>query len=41
MEKIVEQLEFAIEQHPSFIKVPTEEYLKFKKSRNKQREFGL
>ncbi len=39
VEKIVEQLEFAIEQHPSFIKVPTEEYLKFKKSRNKQREF--
>jgi len=39
IEKIVEQLEFAIEQHPSFIKVPTEEYLKQKKERNKQREF--
>ena len=39
IEKIVELLEFAIEQHPSFIKVPTEEYLKQKKQRNKQREF--
>jgi len=39
VEKIVEQLEFAIEQHPSFIKVPTEEYLKQKKERNKKREF--
>ncbi|MEZ7838094.1 MAG: lysophospholipid acyltransferase family protein [Flavobacteriales bacterium] len=39
VEKIVEQLEYAIEQHPSFIKVPTEEYLKQKKERNKKREF--
>ena len=39
IEKIVEQLEFAIEQHPSFIKVPTEDYVKLKKERNKQREF--
>ena len=39
VDKIVEQLEYAIEQHPSFIKVPTEEYLKQKKERNKKREF--
>ncbi len=37
--KIVEQLEFAIEQHSSFLKVPTEEYLKQKEERNKKREF--
>ena len=39
VDKIVELLEFAIEQHPSFIKVPTEEYLKLKLARNKKREF--
>ena len=39
VDKIVEILEFAIEQHPSFIKVPTEEYLKLKRTRNKKREF--
>lgn len=39
VEKIVEQLEYAIEQHPSFIKVPTDEYLKQTKERNKKREF--
>lgn len=39
IDKIVEQLEYAIEQHPSFIKVPTEEYLKQKTERNKKREF--
>jgi len=39
VEKIVEQLEYAIEQHPSFLKVPTEEYLKLKNERNKKREF--
>ena len=39
VDKIVELLEFAIEQHPSFIKVPTEEYLKLKRARNKKREF--
>jgi hypothetical protein len=39
VDKIVELLEFAIEQHPSFIKVPTEEYLKLKLERNKKREF--
>ena len=39
VDKIVELLEFAIEQHPSFIKVPTEEYLKLKRERNKKREF--
>lgn len=38
-DKIVEQLEYAIEQHPSFLKVPTEEYVKLKKERNKKREF--
>ena len=39
IDKIVEQLEFAIEQHSSFLKVPTEAYLKQKQKRNKQREF--
>ena len=39
VDKIVELLEFAIEQHPSFIKVPKEEYLKLKLARNKKREF--
>lgn len=39
VDKIVELLEFAIEQHPSFIKVPTDEYLKLKRERNKKREF--
>ena len=39
IDKIVELLEFAIEQHPSFIKVPKEEYLKLKLARNKKREF--
>ena len=39
VDKIVEQLEYAIEQHPSFIKVPTGDYLKQKKERNKKREF--
>lgn len=39
IDKIVEQLEYVIEQHPSFIKVPTEEYLKLKEERNKKREF--
>ena len=39
VDKIVEQLEYAIEQHPSFIKVPTEQYLKMKTERNKKREF--
>jgi 1-acyl-sn-glycerol-3-phosphate acyltransferase len=39
IDKIVEQLEFAIEQHPSFIKVPTAEYIKLKRERNKKREF--
>ena len=39
VDKIVELLEFAIEQHPSFIKVPTQEYLQLKRVRNKKREF--
>ena len=39
VDKIVEQLEYAIEQHPSFIRVSTEEYLKLKTERNKKREF--
>jgi 1-acyl-sn-glycerol-3-phosphate acyltransferase len=39
VDKIVEQLEYAIEQHPSFLKAPTEEYLKQKTERNKKREF--
>tara|TARA_Y100000385_G_C13107428_1_gene649130 strand:- start:7166 stop:7969 length:804 start_codon:yes stop_codon:yes gene_type:complete len=39
VDKIVEQLEYAIEQHPSFLKFPTEEYLKQKTERNKKREF--
>lgn len=38
VEKIVEQLEYAIEQHPSFIKV-SDTYLKHKKEQNKKREF--
>jgi 1-acyl-sn-glycerol-3-phosphate acyltransferase len=39
VDKIVEQLEYAIEQHPSFIKVSTEEYVKQQTERNKKREF--
>ena len=39
IDRVVELLEFAIEQHPSFIKVPTEYYLKEKHARNKKREF--
>jgi len=39
VDKIVEQLEYAIEQHPSFIKVSTEEYVKQQIERNKKREF--
>jgi len=39
VDKIVELLEFAIEQHPSFIKVSTEEYIQLKRARNKKREF--
>jgi hypothetical protein len=39
VDKIVEQLEYAIEQHPSFIKVSTEEYIKQQTERNKKREF--
>jgi 1-acyl-sn-glycerol-3-phosphate acyltransferase len=40
VEKIVEQLQFAIEQHPSFLKVtPVEEYLKEEAELNKKREW--
>ncbi len=39
IEKIVEQLEYAIEQHSSFLKVPKDEYLKQKTESNKKREF--
>jgi 1-acyl-sn-glycerol-3-phosphate acyltransferase len=39
VDKIVEQLEYAIEQHVSFLKVPTADYLKHKAERNKKREF--
>ena len=39
VDKIVEQLEYAIEQHVSFLKVPTADYLKYKAERNKKREF--
>ena len=39
-EKIVEQLQFAIEQHPSLLKVvPVEEYAKHEAELNKKREF--
>ena len=39
-EKIVEQLQFAIEQHPSLLKVvPVEEYAKQEAELNKKREF--
>ncbi len=40
VEKIVEQLQFAIEQHPSFLKViPIEEYAKEEAELNKKREW--
>lgn len=40
VEKIVEQLQFAIEQHPSFLKVtPVEEYVKEEAELNKKREW--
>ncbi len=40
VEKIVEQLQFAIEQHPSFLKVtPIEEYVKEEAELNKKREW--
>ena len=40
VEKIVQDIEFAIEQHPSFLKVtPVEEYQKSEEELNKKREF--
>ena len=39
MEKIIEQLEFAIEQHPSFLKVLTPEEIQEQEVLNKQREW--
>ena len=40
VEKIIEQLQFAIEQHPSLLKVvPVEEYAKQEAELNKKREF--
>jgi len=40
VEKIVEQLQFAIEQHPSLLKViPVEEYAKHEEELNKKRKF--
>lgn len=41
-EKIVEQLQFAIEQHPSLLKVvPVEEYAKEEAELNKKENFGI
>ncbi len=39
MESIIEKLEFAIEQHPSFLKVLTPEEIEEQESLNKQREW--
>ena len=39
MEKIIEQLEYAIEQHPSFLKVMTPEEIEEQEVLNKQREW--
>ena len=40
IDKIVEDIEFAIEQHPSFLKVtPVEEYHKSEEDLNKKRNF--
>ena len=39
MEKIIEQLEYAIEQHPSFLKVLTPEEIQEQEVLNKQREW--
>lgn len=39
MEKIIEQLEYAIEQHPSFLKVMTPEEIEEQEILNKQREW--
>ncbi|MEN8851711.1 MAG: 1-acyl-sn-glycerol-3-phosphate acyltransferase, partial [Candidatus Arcticimaribacter sp.] len=39
MESIIEKLEYAIEQHPSFLKVLTPEEIEEQESLNKQREW--
>jgi hypothetical protein len=40
VEDVVEKIEFAIEQHPSFLKVvPVEDYHKEEDELNKKREF--
>ena len=39
MEEIIEQLEYAIEQHPSFLKVLTPEEIEEQEKLNKQREW--
>ncbi|MDP3352352.1 MAG: 1-acyl-sn-glycerol-3-phosphate acyltransferase, partial [Flavobacteriaceae bacterium] len=40
VESIIEKIEFAIEQHPSFLKVvPIEEYVKSEEELNKKRDF--
>ncbi|AWA30132.1 1-acyl-sn-glycerol-3-phosphate acyltransferase [Flavobacterium magnum] len=39
IEQIVEKVEFAIEQHPSFLKVIPQEELEFQEELNKQRKF--
>jgi 1-acyl-sn-glycerol-3-phosphate acyltransferase len=40
IEDIVEKIEYAIEQHPSFIKVMTEEELKLREELNEQRRYS-
>ena len=39
IESIVEKLEFAIEQHPSFLKVLSEEEISLLEENNKEREW--
>ena len=39
MEEIIEQLEYAIEQHPSFLKVLSPEEIEEQEALNKQREW--
>jgi len=40
IQEIVEKIEYAIEQHPSFMKVVTEEELKMKEELNEQRRYS-
>lgn len=40
IDEIVEQIEMAIEQHPSFLKVVPQEFIEQENELNKQRTYG-